>query len=157
MAKLLSSFNVEETEKMGDFSVIPAGNYIAQIIKSELKETKKGDGHYLVLQFQVIEGEYNKRVVFERLNIHNKNPQTVEIAQKTLATIGEICGLRSIDDSEQLHNQPMEIKVIVKPAEAQYSEQNEIKGFKAASGSAAPSNPTPSGDGGEGKTPPWKK
>jgi hypothetical protein len=150
MAKLLDQFNVEASEKMGDFSVIPADKYIAQIIKSEVKETKAGDGHYLALQFQVIEGEYNGRIVFERLNIQNKNPQTVEIAQKTLATIGEICGLKTIDDSEQLHNVPMEIRVIVKPAEAQYSEQNEIKGYKSVG--ALANNGVDSE-----KTPPWKQ
>lgn len=168
MAKMLSQFNAKESDKLGDFTPIPAGQYVAQITKSELKQTKDEQGHYLQLLFQVLGGEYNGRTIFERLNIQNRNSQTVEIAQKTLATICEICNVDVLEDSEQLHNTPMMIKVTVRPAKAQYSEQNEIKGYQEHNGSAievpaepgAATLPSAAAKTGEakpaGKTPPWK-
>lgn len=175
MARMLSQFNAKDNEKMGDFTPIAAGIYLAQIVKSEMKETKDSEGHYLELRFQILEGEHNNRIVFERLNLQNKNVQTVEIAAKTLATICEICGVDLLDDSEQLHNIPMNIKVVIKAAKAQYAEQNEIKGYEKCSGVANIAKEkksdvaTPTGlnhiqekktssastDG--KKTPPWKK
>jgi hypothetical protein len=167
MARMLSSFNAAENEKMGDFSAIPADDYVAKIVNSEMKETKNKDGHYLQLNFQVIDGEFNGRMIFERLNIQNKNSQTVEIAQKTLATICELCNVDLLDDSEQLHGVPMVIRVTVKEATAQYSEQNEIKGYESYDGqpiaastgasNVGTANPPSAATAGAGKkTPPWK-
>lgn len=142
MARLLNSFNASESEKLGSFTAIPAGTYLAQIIKSELKPTKTGDGSYLQLVYQILEGDHVNRQIFARLNLQNANVQTVEIAQKTLATIAECCGVDIVEDSEQLHNIPMYINVVVKPQQAQYPEQNDIKGFSPyVAGGPAPAQP----------------
>lgn len=134
MARMLEQFNAKDNEKMGDFTPIDAGTYPAHIVASDMKETKDGEGHYLQLRFQILGGEFNGRVVFDRLNLQNKNVQTVEIAKKALATICEVCGIDLLNDSEQLHNIPMNIKVVIKPAKAQYAEQNEIKGYEPHDG-----------------------
>jgi len=152
MARLPNAFNAGEAEKMGDFTPIPADTYVAQIVSSDMKDTKDGAGKYLQLQFKVLDGEYIGRVLFERLNIQNANTQTVEIAQKALATICELCGVGNLVDSEELHNHPMNIRVVIKPEKSQYAAQNEIKGYSAYEGEAKAS-----GDGGAKATPPWKK
>jgi hypothetical protein len=164
---MLNQFNAGESEKMGNFSAIPAGVYIAQITKSEMKETKNKDGHYLQLQFQVLGGDHAGRMLFERLNLQNKNPVTVEIASKALATICEICNVDLLDDSEQLHGIPMSIRVTVKDATSQYSEQNEIKGYEdydgepiqapVPQGAASPPGSGTTAAAGGSKQPPWKK
>ena len=79
-----------------------------------------------------------------------------------------------LEDSEQLHNIPMRIKVGIKPAQAQYAEQNVIKSYAAYDGTAVPamgaSKPgsaalppaetkaekSPEPAAGK-KTPPWRK
>ncbi len=155
MARLLSQFNAKDNEKMGDFTPVPPAEYVAQIIESELKETKAKDGTRLVLKFQIMDGEFNGKTIYDSLNIQNKNSQTVEIAQKALASICEACGIDMLTDSEELHNKPMLISVSVKPATAQYSAQNQIKGYKEY-GSPATAPSTESSSAGD-KTPPWKK
>lgn len=165
MARLPNAFNAAESDKLGSFKAIPAGDYIAQIIKSELKSTKNNDGKYLSLTFQIIDGEHNGRQLFARLNLVNNNVQTVEIAQKTLATIAECCGVDIVEDSEQLHGVPMVITVIVKPQDAQYPETNDIRGYARYEGAvtAAPVAAKPPigaakpGAAAPGKTPPWKR
>jgi len=162
MARLPSAFNASESEKLGDFTPIDAGVYPAQIVKSEMKPTQSGDGAYLQLEFEVLEGQFVGRKLWARLNLTNKNPVTVEIAQKTLATICECLEVEILEDSEQLHGKPMLINVIVKPAQAQYAAQNDIKGYSKYDG-AAPVNPTVAkpeaapGNGSGSKNPPWKK
>ena len=55
---------------------------------------------------------------FKNLSIDNPNDQTVEIAERELNTIIEDgCGLKrdDVEETEELHNIPMEIKVIVVP------------------------------------------
>ena len=49
MALLPNKFNASKGEKLGSFTAIPAGTYLAQIVKSEMKDTKNRDGKYLWL------------------------------------------------------------------------------------------------------------
>ena len=160
MALLPSAMNTGDGEKLGSFTAIPAGAYLAQVVKSELKPTKDGTGKYLQLVFQIIEGDYANRQLFARLNLVNSNVQTVEIATKTLNTIAdECCGIKVLTDSEQLHNIPMYINVIVKPASGQYPEQNDIKGYTpyVAGGPAPATVAKPAAAAPGAKTPPWQK
>lgn len=159
MAKLPGSFNADDHGDMGSFDPIPAGEYTAEIIESEMKPTKaaleakeEGDknwakiGQRLVLKFSIISGEFKGRTLLTGLNIINKNPQAVEISQKELATICRAVGLPGCEDSEELHGKPMTIKVKVKPESANYAASNEITNYKALEGLARPSKPKSDGE-----------
>ncbi|MCP4100322.1 MAG: DUF669 domain-containing protein, partial [Lentisphaerae bacterium] len=111
---------------------IPAGWQEAEITKSELKSTKAKDGKYIALTFKVLEGEFEKRLVYTNLNIVNKNETAVAIAQSDLKAICEAVGFEGeLEDTEDLHNIPLAIKLSVKPETAQWPAKNEIKGFKS--------------------------
>ncbi len=156
MAKLPGAFNANEHDKMGDFSPIPAGEYLAQITKSELADTKAKTGKFLKLEFTIMQGEQKNKKVWARLNIVNPNPQAVEIAQKELATICAAVGLARITDSDELHMKPMMIKVAIKPGEGQYLDSNEIKNYSAAKGVAKPAPPVADEEApAERKKAPW--
>lgn len=96
---------------MDDFTPIPVGDYKAVITESEVKQTKAGDGQYLSLRVEIIEGEYQGRIIFVILNLWNPNPKAVEIANRELATIVAAVGKPGAQNSEELHNIPMTIKV----------------------------------------------
>lgn len=152
MAKLPSTFNHEEHEKMGDFSPIPAGEYLAMIVESELKMTKAATeannpklGQYVSLKFKIEGGDYDGRTIFTNLNIINPNQQAVEIANKELASICEALGLGPVDDTEELHGKPLVIRVSIKAETAQYPARNEIKGYAAADGFVPTSGKAPAG------------
>lgn len=104
------------TVEPADFSALPAGNYTALISSSEFRPTKSGDGQYLVLAFQIVDGVHKNRVLWHNLNLINNNPQAVEIAQKELSAIARAAGVRVFDNSEALHNRPMRITVAYVPA-----------------------------------------
>jgi hypothetical protein len=158
----LNGFNAHDVEPNDNFEAIPAGKYIAAIVASETKPTKTGNGSFLELTFQVLEGEYHGRKLWARLNLDNPNPQAVQIARGELSAICRAIGVMTPQDSLELHNLPMQITVKCKKRDDTGDINNEIKGY-------APKNAAPSGaqtqqqataaSGGTytGSTPPWKR
>ena len=128
------NFNAEEVEPSSSFDPIPAGWYTAIISNSEMKATRDGYGEYLSLTLQIIEGQYENRLVFARLNLKNANDKAVDIARKDLAAICRAVGVMSPQASEELHDIPLMIKVKVRPASGEYEASNDIGGYKAVEG-----------------------
>ena len=128
------NFNAEEVEPSSSFDPIPAGWYTAIISASELKATRDGYGEYLSLTLQIIDGQYENRLVFARLNLKNANDKAVDIARKDLAAICRAVGVMSPQASEELHDIPLMIKVKVRPASGDYEASNDIGGYKAVEG-----------------------
>ena len=128
------NFNAEEVEPSSSFDPIPSGWYQAIISNSEMKETRDGYGEYLSLTLQIIEGQYENRLVFARLNLKNANDKAVDIARKDLAAICRAVGVMSPQASEELHDIPLMIKVKVRPASGDYEASNDIGGYKAVEG-----------------------
>ncbi len=131
MAQLPDVFSASDAEDTS-FSILPSDWYVAQIIKSEIKETRDGNGKYIALQFRIVEGDYAKRIVFSNLNIVNKSEVAVRIAKSDLKKICDAIDLDTVSDTQELHGQDMQIKVTKKPATANYPEGNEIKDYRSA-------------------------
>ena len=139
MARLIQAANTgENKEQLDDFTPIPAGKYVAQIKKSEFKATKAKTGHYLKLEFSIIDGEYKGRKLWENLNLDNPNPVAVEIANKTLNTICQACNKSGVQDSEELHGIPILITVKVNPASALHPASNSIKFYESIDAAQQP-------------------
>lgn len=128
------NFNAEEVEPSSSFDPIPAGWYQAIISSSEMKPTRDGYGEYLSLTLQIIEGQYENRLVFARLNLKNANDKSVDIARKDLAAICRAVGVMSPKSSEELHDKPLMIKVKIRPAQGEYDASNDVCGYKADEG-----------------------
>ncbi len=78
------NFNAEEVEPSSSFDPIPAGWYTAIISNSEMKATRDGYGEYLSLTLQIIEGNYQNRLVFARLNLKTLTTRLLILREKTL-------------------------------------------------------------------------
>lgn len=148
------TFDATEVDPRKTFDPIPAGKYVAVITESEEKATRAGTGSYLQLTFQVIEGEFEGRKVWARLNLNNPNDQAVGIARAELSAICRAVNVMKLTDSSQLHDIPLVIKVAQRPNKESGEVSNEIKGYdpKAATTTAKPTPPS-----GGATTPPWKK
>ena len=125
----LGNFNANEVEPNTDFDPIPAGKYLAVITDSEMKPTKSGNGSYLELSFQIIEGEHQNRLLWARLNLDNPNQTAVQIARGELSSICRAVGLMTPRDSADLHNLPLVINVKCKKRDDTGEFTNEIKGY----------------------------
>lgn len=150
MAFLGTTFDATTVEPARAYEVVPAGKYVVQIVESEVRPTSNGDGQYLWLRLDILDGEHAGKPLFDRLNIINPNPKTVEIAQRTLSSICRAVGELSVSDSEELHFKPMVATVKVEPPRVdprtgkEYGESNGIKGYAPVNGSAPASRPVAS-------------
>lgn len=121
-----------------DFAPIPAGEYPMRVTNSEMKQTNDGQGQYLKLEMDITDGPCAGRKHWENFNLVNKNPQAVEIAQRSLAQLCTAVGKLAIADSEELHMLPFIGKMKVTPAKGQYGPGNQLSGYKPAGNGAAP-------------------
>lgn len=113
----------------GQMGAVPKGWYNALIEKSETAPTKDGSGMILKLTFKVLDGQYKDRKVFVNLNIRNANATAQNIALGQLSAICHAVGVLKADDSQQLHNLPMKIRVKVRVQEG-YEDSNDITAYK---------------------------
>lgn len=139
MAFLGETYRAEDMPASTASDPIPAGWYTAQIVSAELCDTKAGTGQYVKVRYDVTGPEHQGRVVFGNLNIRNPNPKAEEIGRQQLGEIMSAIGLRQVQDTDELIGGQLQIKVAIRTdPTGQYAPQNEVKAFKAVSGSAAP-------------------
>ena len=153
-------FDANEYEPMGSFDPIPVGEYLVVISDSDIKPTSKGTGKYLQLVYDVIDGEYQGRKLFDRLNILNENDTAQKIGKSQLSAICRAVGVMSPKDTAELHDKPFIVKVAIKPATEQYQASNTIKGYKSKDGEPVKekkSEPAPSSSAPAAKKKPWEK
>jgi hypothetical protein len=141
MAQL--NFDASQVAPSEALEAIPAGWYNAQMTASEMKPTSDGTGAYLQAEFTVLSGDYAGRKLFDRINLQNKNPVAVEIGYKTLSAICHAIGVIQVQDSQQLHGRPLQLKVSLRAAGPgadgkHYEASNEVKGYKGVDGAGVP-------------------
>lgn len=111
-----------------NFEPIPAGTYKLQVIESRLQETSTGSGEMLVLTLEVVEGQYQGRRIWDRLNIRNDSADAQRIAQRALADLCLQLGVSPLEDSEQLHFHPFMGRVTIVPDRSgQYGPSNRVR------------------------------
>ncbi len=143
------NFNANNVEPMVEFEPVPADRYLAVIIASEMKPTKKGRGRFLELVLEIIEGKYKGRKLWARLNLENENALTVQIARGELSAICRAVGVMQPQDSVELHNIPLVVTVKLKKRQDSGEMTNEVKGY--AKREAAIDRPAQAA----GSVPPW--
>ena len=169
------NFDTNSVEKReSNYELLPAGWYTAQVTESEIVNLNSGNGQAIKLTFEVLSDGYRNRKVWARLNVRHTNPKAETIAQQQLRELCDSIGIVRMQDTVELHNKPVQIKVKVRKSDdPQYEDQNGVNGFKPAGAgqpqvggipqrAAAPANapvaPTaaaPAAAG--GSAPPWAK
>ena len=155
----LNGFDATKIDPRGTFEPLPADWYEVVITASEEKPTKAQTGSFLELKMEVVDGQHKGRLLFDRLNLNNPNKTAEEIAASTLSAICHAVGVLHPEDSSELHDRPMMVKVVVKPADGAYSASNEVKGYEAVNGNSAgvATKPAAPASKAAASTPPWKR
>ena len=125
----LLNFNANDVEP-SSFEPIPAGWYNAIITESDWCATKDGKGRYIKFKFQIIDGEFANRTLFLNLNMENQNQQTVDIARQQLSGICHAVNVLQPQDTVELHNLPLAIKLNVKKDTNTGDLRNNFCGFR---------------------------
>lgn len=108
---ILNGFNANDHEDT--FSPLPAGDYEAEIIDSEMVENKAGTGQFLKVTLKILSGDSQGRQVFDRFNLIHDNPKAVEIAHTQFAGLCKAAGVLSPSDSSELHNIPLVVTLAI--------------------------------------------
>lgn len=134
----MASFNFDSTTVAPDTKAepIPAGSYIAQVTDSDLIAAKSGSGNNLRLVFEVLDGQFKGRKVFENLCVQHTNAETQRIAQSKLSALCHATGVIRISDSSELHGYPVKINVAIQQPQNGYDAKNVIKGFESSNAAA---------------------
>jgi len=119
------AYSQTNNETLEEFTALPEGEYLAQIVKEEVKATKKEDGHYLQFDWKIMEGQYKDKFLFDRLNLSNPNKEAERMASLALNSIAKACGKPGTNFSEEFHRIPVILIVELKDG------RNNIRGYKA--------------------------
>lgn len=107
---------------------VPVGNYLLQVIESEIRQNNKGTGEILKLTLQILDGPYANRQIWDNLNIVNDSPKAQEIANRNLADLCLLLGIVHCQDSEELHFKPFTAYVGIREDKSgQYAPQNTVR------------------------------
>ena len=137
----MSFGHFDEIEE-SSFDIIPA-NTVVQLraVYLEMKDTAARNGKYIKVTFDIIDGQYQGRKIFENYNVVNQNSDAVQIALKNIkawliATGGEASGELKMSTIESLEGKVFSAKLGVKVDKTgQYSDQNTIKVYLPPNGS----------------------
>ena len=165
MALLNETFDAATLpQNTSSFDPLPKGWYSATIAGAELKTTKNGTGQYIAVRYDIIGPTHQGRVVFGNINIRNQNIKAEEIGRMELGNLMRAIGLAKVTDTDQLIGGSLQIKLEIRQQEG-YEPSNDVKGFKATSGSvptpaaaSAPAQAAAAAPAASGKAaPPWAK
>jgi len=139
------NFDASQIAPQASTGPLPAGVYLAHIVESDVQPLKSGNGEGLKLTFEIIDGQFKGRKVWENLNIRHTSEDTQRIAQSQLSALCHAVNVIKLMDTAALHFKPVRINVTVREAVGQYKASNNIKGYEAVgAGISAPATaPTP--------------
>lgn len=137
------AFNAQQHEpKYGGAGGLSAGRHRVIITATEALPTKAGDGGYAKFTLKDLD---NAQVGFDNLNIWNKSPVAVDIANKQLSAYCHAVGQFVLQDLDQLCNIPFQVEAAPQKDQPQYTEivgvfdiNGNAPGAKPAAAAAAP-------------------
>jgi hypothetical protein len=132
----LVNFQADPNAVTNSYELLPKGDYLCMAIASEIKPNSKRTGDYLQITFEVLDGPSKGRKIWDRLNIRNANKTAEKIALEALNNLCVATGVMNLQDSDQLHNIPVVLKVDIEAGRDGYDDQNRVKGYVAAGGAA---------------------
>jgi len=90
-------------EKFGAaFELLPCGVYDVKLTDASIRDNKAGDGTYLAITFEVIDGDHHGRKFWENLTLSHPNPVAAKIGKASLKRLIMACGLRNVESSCEL-------------------------------------------------------
>lgn len=125
MVNLGKTFDANAKEN-NPSNVVPEGIYTLALVTGDEKEAKKG-GSYLNCEFEIVDGKFAGRKIFEMFGLWLQSEKAVEIANGRLSSFCRACKKPTVDDTDELIGIPFQAKVVVETDD--YGDKNKIKKF----------------------------
>lgn len=114
-----------------NFDALPKGWYQGVVSESKSRTTNSG-GQALDFVVELTAPPFAKgRKVFLGFNVVNSNPEAVRIGYEQLAAFSIACGHPKWNQTEELHNKPLHIKLKIEkaPEGSDYEDRNQPNGY----------------------------
>lgn len=111
-----------------DDGTLPAGDYLAEIIDTNVSPPRNGDGKMLNLTWRISTGDYEGQYIFSHWPFLHSSSQAMMFARRKISMLCEACKIEDIvTDPEILKGNPCLVHVVKKEDKAgQYPPANEI-------------------------------
>ena len=177
MAYLGKSINTGEVEyNTGTREPLPSGVYSLVAVRSIQKETKKKDGVFVEVEFDITAPEqYTRRKFWDTFNIMNPSADATRIGLEQLGKLAKAAGIPVLEDDQELLNREVQAEIYIgkdgngtprNRVSGYYPVGVDVKAFKEqlkgkAVGAVAPKtaigSPAPSGALPQAGVPSWRK
>lgn len=115
----------------GRLGPMPAGNYSVMIKEAVLEPNSQGTGQIVKVQLSVIDaGDYKDRVIYTNFNVANQSDKAQEIGQKQFSALLHAIDVLQIQDTSQIVNKTLKVRIKIKPADGDYEARNEVTAYR---------------------------
>jgi hypothetical protein len=73
-----------DSQEGNSWDLLPADEYLAQIVEASVQPPRNGDGYYVALTWRIIDGPYEGRQVWQRITYLHSSEQAQTIGRKAL-------------------------------------------------------------------------
>jgi hypothetical protein len=122
------AFDVENEEGTPPRELLPVGKYKAEITTATVGPTKNGRGQAVSLTWTIIEGEHEKRLVFQNILIQHESADAQRFGRQKFKDVCSAVGLtKPVTDLDVLLYKTCVISVSIrKDKNGQYLDKNEV-------------------------------
>lgn len=110
------------------FEPLPAGTYRVTVFESEKRRNKKDNGNYVVLNMQVVSGDYKGRRVRQFFNVEHDDEATEARGKADFEKVLFAVNVLKPDDTSQVHGIPMLVRIAIKD-DPQFGKQNVVRDY----------------------------
>ena len=130
----------------GSTEPIPVGQYVASIKDINVAQTKSKKGQSVNATYEIEEGPYAGRLVWDRMIISHENKDAMRIGRQKFKDVATAVGINeAITDLAVLCHKPMSVSVKIESDDTgQYPDKNKIGRVKKLEAAKKP-------NGGDGK------
>lgn len=132
MAYIGQSINTGEVQySTGSREPLPAGVYAAIVVRAQMKETKKKDGIYVEVEFDITGPQQVGRKFWDNFNIQNPSADATRIGLEQLGKLAKAAGIPLLEDDQQLLNKEVQIEIFI-GKDGNGTPRNRVSGYYPA-------------------------
>lgn len=137
---MLDDYKVGDGTESGTYTPLPPDDYTVLMESAEMVPTKDGTGLMLKVKFQVLEGQYKGRLIFDNWTYKNNSEVAQNIGRGKITSLSKACGYTEgqiVKDTADLCNKPVLAKVVVQ-TQADWPARNVVQAFKPVNAGVKP-------------------
>jgi hypothetical protein len=125
---LETGFDVDNEDGTPPITLLPKSKYKAEITDATVGPTKNGKGQAVSLTWTIVEGDFERRLLFQRILIEHESAEAQKFGRMKFRDVCAACGLTGmVTDLDPLCYKTCVITVVIrKDKEGQYEDKNEV-------------------------------